>query len=408
VRYPAVVLGIVLFGAARTDGVAQATPRRAPALAPALAPAPHAGAGQRGHLPGCDSAVTRRGGPRAEASDPAAAVPDGLCTRLAMIVSPQSIPPGMTPQTGVLLQVPAINPGTGTVLVHVDIEGKPGRNVTVQLTVRSVPGSGGHRHLTGWSYPTAWLENTSVRTDTSGDAETVLHVGYRGGVELVEAQTTAGAPKMTATFQVEVRQPGLVDFFGPDGFPTTQPRAPYFPVGATAAHPQNHFVARDALNVVHDILLTFWQRQAMRHPELQAPRLRPLQLNDMSLSAGGRFRAEPSSAFANEQCAYAAPGRPVTQDYDLVSGHRSHDRGYDVDIATCFALPTANGGWRRVTDAECQTLARGSNGYMRVMALDEQGLSDIAAKYGAVVFAEGDHWHLRVPVAPYLNALRAR
>ncbi len=198
--------------------------------------------------------------------------------------------------TGVLAVRPA---GTGgnstlTLLVSVESNGGPLPDRSVELTVDGVEQSGGHQH--GGTMPPGSLSSTSVSTGASGIAEVTFTADVFGGSVQVGG-TSSGAASALET--ISVRIPGLVELFEAGSVDT---------IGVTTTHPSNHWGTSQMIGALVALADTF------RHYTQNA---RTLQVNDISLTLGGKFDVAPT---------------PIN--YNPDGDHKEHRAGVSADIRT--------------------------------------------------------------------------
>lgn len=298
------------------------------------------------------------------------------CTRVWVAITPRELQVGLLAfGDNAFLAPPGYEPGTGHVLIHVDVDGKPAPNQTVTLEVRSIPNSGGHAHLLTQDAPTAWLDRYSVATDANGDAKVKITAGYRGGTEYVVAAAVLGGKRVEYGATVRIRHPNLRDIWTMNGSPGVSPRWPFVYIGETTAHPKgtNHYFQEREINKLMYILISAHERMtALKLGKWGKSTLCIMRMNDASLPDGGRFGAD--YALPNTADAYrpvgGAPSNKVAQDPNPDRSHKRHDRGLSLDLD-------------RLTVDGC--------------ALDYTILGAFAEVWGGVVYDEGGHAHVELP-----------
>jgi hypothetical protein len=272
----------------------------------------------------------------------------------------------------------------------------------VNLTAEFLPGTGGHVHLdnrldftdaplvqaqaaagrpvTGYfkqgTNRTASLIDT---TDANGEISFTFVAGFLGGdIELIAAATYGGS-LAADTLAIRLRVPGLFDlqdngtananaaFVGGTPYPPSSP--------PDTVHPQDSIwyvtpTFRDSVVLVIE---------AMAMPSSS----RYLQANDASLPFGGAFSVFPVTTSIGDLI-----DRPFNGTGPM-SGHGTHAKGIDLDIAYCYATDPGMD-----PDQDNRVTGTGCSGPSRV---NGRFLTEAAHSRGLIVLREGDHYHLRLP-----------
>lgn len=251
-------------------------------------------------------------------------------------------------------------------LIRVFQNGRPFPNATVELWVTAggqwqKAGQGpGHDHIKEGSAPSVKLIDYSSRgaaevlkpgqklrgiTNSQGEFKYGLEPGYRGGPERLWARwvnAPAGADSSYGA-TIFVRYGNLVDFglihnFSAKRQPVSSPGFPYVLVGWTDRHLYSNYVQPQLVPEFDRAMIRFWEssltpaEKAISIKEPRSSAAHWLLLNDMSLEYGGIFKVNSG------RC----------EDPHEASGHASHNKGIDIDVAPCFS-----NGTTRVYGAEC-------------------------------------------------------
>jgi len=142
---------------------------------------------------------------------------------------------------------------------------------SVDLTLDGVEHSGGHQH--GGTMPPGSLSSTTVLTGSTGIGQVTFTADVFGGSVQVSGTSTGAA---SALETITVRVPGLAQLFEAGNVDT---------IGPTTEHLSNHWGTSQMISALVALADTF------RHYTQNA---RTLQVNDISLTLGGKFGVAPT------------------------------------------------------------------------------------------------------------------